>query len=356
VGGRTWYTYLQDAPALQRPYLATMNPLPGGFVSPDPSYTPNVGSKAGGNATRTPSALTPGVASSRKTQHRFGPSPAGPGLRQLAPVATTMGRFDMSILLRTVLGGLTSLQVRTDQANLAKAAIPICGAPICRSSFINHLTCVLIAPPHGARKLGAVPLGKATRTIAKRWDSTCAGCFTTTFLTDGQVEGDHVSPTPDELLAASGASSAVDMTRVSSEEDASSPAGEDTLQHEDLCADISASTQTTVGDLSVEQWADEINKACEYHETDALLTLDSARRMGAVNHLSPRTLGLMPEKFIRSNTLAPAFAADLGLEKKESVMATYIVQVINLIQWLFHREVEPPRVTLSPLPGHDRSL
>lgn len=355
MGGRTWYTYLQNAPTLQRPYLTTVNPLPGGFVSPDPSYTPNVGFMAGGNATRTPSALTPGVASSRNTQHRFGPSPAGPGLRQLAPVVTTMGRFDMSILLRTVLGGRTPLLARAHEANLTKAAISMCGAPICRRSFINHLTCVLIAPPDGARKLGAVPLGKATRTFAKRCDSTCAGYFTTTFLT-GQVEGDHVSPTRDELLAALGASSAVDLTRVCSEEDASSPAGKDTLQDEDLWADIPASTQMTVGDLSVEQWADEINKACEYHETDAQLTLDSARRMGAVNLLSPRTLGLLPENIIHGNTLAPAFAADLGLDKKESVMATYIVQVIKLIQWLFHRDKEPLHVTLSPLPGHGRSV
>jgi len=331
-----------------------MNPLPGGFVSPDPPCTPNVGSKAGGNASSTPSALTPGVASPRKTHYRFEPSPAGPGLRQLAPVVTTMGRFDMSILLRTVLGGLTPLLARMHKANLTKAAIPICSAPICRRSFIDQLPCVLIAPPDGARKLGAVPLGKATCTIGKGWDSTCARCFTTTFLTDGQVEGDHVSSTPDDLIAPLGASSAVHLTGVNPEEDASSPAGEDTLQDDDFWANIPASTPTVVGGLSVEQWVDDMNNACEDQETDAQITLDSARRISAVNHLSPRTLRFMDENYIHGNTLAPAFAANLGLDTKDTVMATYMVQVIKLIQGLFQSDKEPPLVTLSTLRGYGR--
>jgi len=331
-----------------------MNPLPGGFVSPDPTCTPNVGSKAGGNASSTPSARTPGVASPRKTHHRFWPSPVGPGRRQLAPVVTTMGRFDMIILLRTVLGGLTPLLTRTHKANLTKSAIPDCGAPICRRSFIYKLTCVLIAPPDGARKLGAVPLGKVTRTIGKKWDSTCVRCFTTTFLTDGQVEGDHVSLRPVDRIAPLGASSAVHLTWVNPKEDASSPAGEDTLQDDDFWANILASTQTVIGGLSVEQSVEEMNKACEYHETDAQLTLDLARRIRAVNHLSPRSLGLMPENYIHCKTHAPAFAADLGFDRKDSVMATYMIQVIKPSQWLFHSDKEPPLVTLSPLRGYGR--
>jgi len=78
-----------------------------------------------------------------------------------------MGRIYMSILLRKAIGGLTDLLARARQANLTKVAVPIRGAPICRRSFFYHVTCVLIAPPDCARKLGAVPLGMATRTIGK---------------------------------------------------------------------------------------------------------------------------------------------------------------------------------------------
>ena len=128
------------------------------------------------------------------------------------------------------------------------------------------------------------------------------------------------------------------------------------MQDDDFWANILASTQTVIGGLSLEQSVDEIIKAGEDHETDAQLTLDLARRICAVNHLSPRSLGLMPGNYIHCKTHAPAFAADLGLDKKDSVMATYMIQVIEFSQWLFHSDREPPLVTLSPLRGSGRSV
>jgi len=115
-------------------------------------------------------------------------------------------------------------------------------------------------------------------------------------------------------------------------------------------------TQVTAGGLSVEQWVDEINKACKVHETDAQLTLDSARRMRAVNYLSPRTMVFMAESCIHGNTHAPAFAADVKLDKTDSVKATYVVQVIKPIQRLFNSDKEPPVVTLSQLRVYSRSI
>lgn len=136
----------------------------------------------------------------------------------------------------------------------------------------------------------------------------------------------------------------------------SSPASEDTLQEDNLAANMPPFTQVTAGGLSVEQWVDETNEAFEVNETDAQLTLDAARRMRAVNYLSPRTMGFMSESCIHGNTHAPAFAADVGLDKTDSVKATYVVQVIKLIQRLFNSDNEPPVVTLSQLRVYSRSI